>query len=62
LIADDERLLITPLKYFTELQNVTIDRRKKDTIVDDRTLLLAYLDFAHPPENFMDMDKFLKKR
>ena len=61
-IPDDERLIITPLKYFTELQNVTIDRRKKDTIVDDRTLLFAYLDFAHPPENFMDLEKFWVKR
>ena len=62
LKQDDARLIITPLKYFTELQKAPIYKRKKDTIFNDRTLLFAYLDFAHPPENFMDLEKFWVKR
>lgn len=41
---EDGRILITPLKYFPEIQKLSPDIRKKCTIVDDRTILFAYSD------------------
>jgi len=39
---EDGRLFITPLKYFPELQKLSVEKRKKYTIVNDQTILFAY--------------------
>ena len=53
---EDGRLFITPLKYFPELQKLTVDKRKKYTIVDDRTILFAYSDSVYHLEDFIGLE------
>jgi hypothetical protein len=52
---EDGRLFIIPLKYFPELQKLNVDKRKKYTIVDDRTILFAYLDSIYHLEDFIGL-------
>jgi hypothetical protein len=35
LKMEDGRMIISPLKYFPDLQKLSVDKRKKHTIVDD---------------------------
>jgi hypothetical protein len=53
---EDGRLFIFPLKYFPELQKLSIDKRKKYTIVDDRTILFAHSDSVYHLEDFIGME------
>ena len=53
---EDGRLFIIPLKYFPELQKLSIDKRKKYTIVDDRTIFFAYSDSVYHLEDFIGME------
>lgn len=62
LKLDDGRLLITPLKYFPEIQKLSLDKRKKYTIVDDRTILFANLDSVYHLEDFMGLESFWRQR
>lgn len=43
LKLEDGRIIIVPLKYFPELKKLHVEKRKKYTIVDDRTILLSHL-------------------
>jgi hypothetical protein len=53
---EDGRLFIIPLKYFPELQKLIVDKRKKYTIVDDRTILFAYSDSVYHLEDFIGLE------
>ena len=62
LKLDDGRLIITPLKYFPEIQKMSIDKRKKCTIVDDRTILFVYSDSVYHLEDFMGLENNWRQR
>ena len=49
----DGRLFIVPLKYFSELQKLSVDKRKKYTIVDDRTVLFSFANSIYHLEDFI---------
>ena len=53
---EDGRLFITPLKYVPELQKLSVDNRKKYTIVNDRTILFAYSDSVYHLEDFIGLE------
>ncbi len=59
---EDGRILITPLKYFPEIQKLSLDKRKKCTIVDDRTILFAYSDSIYHLEDFIGLEQNWKQR
>jgi hypothetical protein len=44
LKLEDGRVIIVPLKYFPDIQKLPVEKRKKYTIVDDRTILFTYSD------------------
>ncbi len=50
---EDGRMFISPLKYFPELQKLSVDKRKKYTIVDDRTVLFSFADSIYHLEDFI---------
>ena len=62
LKLEDGRIIITPLKYFPELQKLSVDKRKKYTIVDDRTILFSYANSIYHLEDFMGLERQWKKR
>ena len=49
-------LFIIPLRYFPELQKLSVEKRKKYTIVDDRTILFAYSDSVYHLEDFIGLE------
>jgi len=53
---EDGRLFIIPLKYFPDLKKLSVDKRKKYTIVDDRTILFAYLNSVYHLEDFIGLE------
>ena len=53
---EDGRMFITPIRYFPELQKLSVDKRKKYTIVDDRTILFAYSDSVYHLEDFIGLE------
>jgi hypothetical protein len=53
---EDGRLFIIPLRYFPELQKLSVEKRKKYTIVDDRTILFAYSDSVYHLEDFIGLE------
>lgn len=59
---EDGRILIVPLKYFPELQKLTLERRKKYTIVDDRTILFSDSDSIYHLEDFMGLESKWRQR
>jgi hypothetical protein len=59
---EDGRLFIIPVKYFPELQKLSIDIRKKYTIVDDRTILFSYLDSVYHLEDFIGLEGKWRER
>jgi len=59
---EDGRIIITPLKYFPELQKLSVDQRKKHTIVDDRTILFSYTDSVYHIEDFMGLENKWRER
>ena len=58
----DGRLFITPLKYFPELKKLTIDKRRKYTIVDDRTVLFSFANSIYHLEDFIGMESKWQQR
>ena len=62
LKLEDGRIIITPLKYFPEIQKLSLDRRKKYTIVDDRTILFSYLNSVYHLEDFMGLENNWRQR
>jgi hypothetical protein len=59
---EDGRILITPLKYFPEIQKLSLYKRKKCTIVDDRTILFAYSDAVYHLEDFIGLEQNWRQR
>ncbi|MEI6815276.1 MAG: DUF2442 domain-containing protein [Bacteroidota bacterium] len=59
---EDGRIIITPLKYFPELQKLSVAKRKKHTIVDDRTILFSFADSIYHLEDFMGLESNWKQR
>mgnify|MGYP003347535920 CR=1 FL=1 len=59
---EDGRLFIIPLRYFPELQKLSVQKRKKYTIVDDRTILFAYSNSVYHLEDFIGLEGKWKQR
>lgn len=58
----DGRIIIVPLKYFPELQKLTLEERKKYTIVDDRTILFSNSDSIYHLEDFIGLESKWRQR
>lgn len=59
---EDGRIIIVPLKYFPELQKLSVEERKKYTIVDDRTILFSGSDSIYHLEDFMGLESKWRQR
>lgn len=59
---EDGRVLIVPLKYFPEIQKLPVEKRKKYTIVDDRTVLFHHSNFVYHLEDFMGLENKWRDR
>jgi hypothetical protein len=62
LKLEDGRLIIVPLKYFPDIQRLAVEKRKKYTIVDDRTILFSYSDYVYHLEDFMGLESKWRER
>jgi len=62
LKLEDGRVLIVPLKYFPDIQKLPVEKRKKYTIVDGRTVLFAYSDSVYHLEDFMGLESKWRER
>ena len=62
LKIEDGRMIISPLKYFQDLQKLSVDKRKKHTIVDDRTILFTYSDAVYHLKDFIGLEANWRKR
>lgn len=56
IVLEDGRILIVPLKFFPELKRLSIQQRKKYTIVDDRTVLFNFSDSVYHLEDFFGLE------
>ncbi len=59
---EDGRIIIIPLKYFPELQKLSLEKRKKHTIVDDRTILFSHSESIYHLEDFIGLEGKWKQR
>jgi len=59
---EDGRIVIVPLKYFPELKKLSVDKRKKYTIVDDRTILFKSLNSIYHLEDFIGLEEKWRQR
>ena len=59
---EDGRIIIIPLKYFPELQKLPLVKRKKHTIVDDRTILFSHSDSIYHIEDFIGLEEKWRQR
>ena len=59
---EDGRIIIVTLKYFPELKKLTLEERKKYTIVDDRTILFSNSDLVYHLEDFMGLERKWRQR
>jgi hypothetical protein len=59
---EDGRLLIIPLKYFPELKKLSVEKRKKYTIVDDRSIFFEYSNNIYHLEDFIGLEEKWKER
>ncbi len=50
------------LRYFPELQKLSVEKRKKYTIVNDKTILFAYSDSAYHLEDLIGLEGKWQKR
>ena len=62
LKLEDGRIVIVPLKNFPELHKLPVEKRKKYTIVDDRTILFTYSDSIYHLEDFMGLESKWRQR
>jgi hypothetical protein len=62
LKLEDGRLIIVPLKYFPDIQKLPVEKRKKYTIVDDRTVLFSYSNSIYHLEDFMGLENKWRER
>ena len=53
---EDGRLFIIPIRYFPELHKLSVEKRKKYTIVNDTTILFAYSDVVYHLEDFIGLE------
>lgn len=58
----DGRIIIVPLKYFPELQKLALEKRKKCTVVDDRTVLFVHSDLVYHLKDFMRLEEKWRER
>ncbi len=58
----DGREIIIPIKYFPELKKLPVEKRKKYTIVDERTILFYFSDHVYHLEDFMGLESNWKTR
>lgn len=59
---EDGRIIIAPLKYFPEIQTLSVDKRKKYTIVDDRTILFSFTNSIYHLEDFIGLESKWRQR
>ena len=59
---EDGRLFIIPLRYFPELQKLSVEKRKKYTIVNDKTIHFAHADAVYHLEDFIGLEGKWKER
>jgi hypothetical protein len=62
LKLEDGRIIIVPIKYFPDIQKLSVEKRKKYTIVDDRTVLFAFSDSVYHLEDFMGLESKWRER
>ncbi len=62
LKLEDGRVIIVPLKYFPDIKKLPVEKRKKYTIVDDRTILFFYSNTVYHLEDFMGLESKLRER
>jgi hypothetical protein len=62
LKLEDGRVIIVPLKYFPDIQKLPVEKRKKYTIVDERTVLFSYSDNVYHLEDFMGLESKWRER
>jgi hypothetical protein len=62
LKLDDGRVFTIPLKYFPEIKKMSVDKRKKYTIVDDRTVLFSHSDSIYHLEDFVGLEEKWRER
>ncbi len=62
LKLEDGRVIIVPLKYFPELKKMPVEKRKKYTIVDDRTILFFHSNAIYHLEDFMGLESKWRER
>jgi len=62
LKLEDGRIIIIPIKYFPDLQKLPVEKRKKYTIVDDRTVLFSFSDNIYHLEDFMGLESKWRER
>ena len=62
LKMEDGRMIISPLKNFPDLKKMSVEKRKKHTIVDDRTILFTYSDAVYHLEDFIGLEDNWRKR
>ena len=59
---EDGRIFIVPLKYFPDIQKLPLEKRKKCTIVDDRTILFLHSDSVYHLEDFLGLESRWRER
>lgn len=62
IILQDGREMYVPLRYFQDLKRLTPEKRKKYTIVDDRSILFRYSDMIYHLEDFFGLEENWRKR
>jgi len=62
LKLEDGRIVIVPIKYFPDLKKLPIEKRKKYTIVDDRTVLFQFSDNVYHLEDFIGLESKWRER
>lgn len=62
LKLEDGRVIIIPLKFFPDIQKLPVEKRKKYTIVDDRTVLFHYSDNLYHLEDFIGLESKWRER
>lgn len=62
LKLEDGRVIIVPLKYFPDIKKLPVEKRKKYTIVDYRTILFFYSNTVYHLEDFMGLESKWRER
>ena len=62
LKLEEGRLIIVPLKYFPDIQKLSVGKRKKYTIVDYRTVLFTFSDSIYHLEDFIGLENKWRER